>query len=121
MLLQGLEMSGSLEPLANAQKGTAGARVVFDLVRSRADRRSSRGVYSPTTRNVERSYDYVCKLPGRDDRSAFPFPHDRSSNLASASFFSVFKDQIGQLTLVELIHHICRRLTATLVHPHIEG
>lgn len=41
MLLQGLEMLGSLEPLANAQKGTAGARVVFDLVRSRADRLAS--------------------------------------------------------------------------------
>ena len=34
-------MFGSLEPLANAQKGTAGARVVFDLVRSRADRLAS--------------------------------------------------------------------------------
>src|SRR5712692_7116675 len=34
-------MPGSLEPLANTQKGTAGARVAFDLVRSGADRPAS--------------------------------------------------------------------------------
>lgn len=75
---------------------------------------------APPARNVERTHDYVCKLLCRGDRITIALPRDCASDLARASFLSVFKDQIRQLALSEFIHKLRRSDLAVLIHSHIE-
>src|SRR5262249_27213883 len=72
-------------------------------------KRSRSGVYPPSTWNVQRPHDYVGKLLCGSDDVAGACPRDRPRDLARAPFFSIFKDQISQLTLSKLIDQVCGR------------
>lgn len=83
-------------------------------------KRSCGRMYAPSARNVERSDDNVRKLLCGGDRFTIALSYDCASDLTSASFLSVFKDQIRQLVLSEFIHKFRRGQLAVLIHSHIE-
>jgi hypothetical protein len=77
-------------------------------------------VNSPTASKIQRAYNDAGKLPGSRDRFVLAIAYDSPGDLSRPTLLSIFKDQIGQFALGQLIHQIGRGVFAALIHSHIE-
>src|SRR5262245_36119285 len=69
---------------------------------------------------MNRLDNQIGELLGRGDGRRLPLPDNPTSDASRGPLFAVFKDDVGQLTLAEIVDQISRCQFLRTVHPHIQ-